>query len=117
TSTGSPMKPDRLRRFAARPAFVVAALLALFVAPAQAVDPDDLLPVDEAFALTAEAPARDRIELDWKIADGYYLYRHRTSVAVAGAGFVADALRLPDGKRHVDQFFGEVETYRGNLHA
>src|SRR5690606_18613008 len=117
TSTGSPMKPDRLRRFAARPAFVVAALLALFVAPAQAVDPDDLLPVDEAFALTAEAPARDRIELDWKIADGYYLYRHRTSVAVAGAGFVADALRLPDGKRHVDQFFGEVETYRGTLHA
>src|SRR5688500_5799045 len=48
-----------------------------FVAPAQAVDEKDLLPVDEAFALSASAPERGRIELHWKIAEGYYLYRHR----------------------------------------
>ncbi len=33
-----------------------------------------------AFALTATAPSRDRIQLDWRIADGYYLYRQRISV-------------------------------------
>jgi len=106
-----------MRRFMACTGLAVAALLALFAAPAAAVDPDDLLPVDQAFVLTASAPSRDRIELDWKIADGYYLYRHRTSAAPAGAGFTADALRMPDGERHVDQFFGEVETYRGRLRA
>src|SRR5688500_9994564 len=53
------------------------ALMLAFVAPAQAVDEKDLLPVDEAFALSASAPERGRIELHWKIAEGYYLYRHR----------------------------------------
>jgi thiol:disulfide interchange protein DsbD len=42
-------------------------------APALAVSEADLLPVDDAFALTASAPSRDRIELRWRIADGYYL--------------------------------------------
>src|SRR5688500_19496759 len=54
-----------------------AALLFAFVAPAQAVDEKDLLPVDEAFTLSARAPERGRIELHWRIAEGYYLYRHR----------------------------------------
>jgi len=111
------MERDCLRRIVAHSLFILVSVSALFAAPARAVDPADLLPVDEAFALTATAPSRDRIELDWKIADGYYLYRHRTAVAPAGGGFVADALRMPEGERHVDQFFGEVETYRGNLHA
>jgi thiol:disulfide interchange protein DsbD len=108
------MHVDRLRRSAARIVLFAAALCA---APAHAVDPADLLPVDDAFVLTATAPSRDRIELDWAIADGYYLYRHRTAAAPVGAGFTADALRMPAGDRHVDQFFGEVETYRGRLHA
>jgi thiol:disulfide interchange protein DsbD len=104
------MERDCLRRIVAHFLFILASASVLFAAPARAVDPADLLPVDEAFALTASAPSRDRIELDWKIADGYYLYRHRTSVAPVGGGFVADALRMPDGKRNVDLFFGEFET-------
>ncbi|MHC9085753.1 protein-disulfide reductase DsbD family protein [Luteimonas sp. RIT-PG2_3] len=99
-------------------AALAAVLLGLF-APAAiaAIDESDLLPVDEAFALSARAASRDRIELQWKIADGYYLYRHRTSVKAADAGFTAGELQLPDGKRHTDEFFGEVETYRGSLQA
>ncbi|HRF84757.1 MAG TPA: protein-disulfide reductase DsbD family protein, partial [Pseudoxanthomonas sp.] len=61
----------------------LAALLA--AAPALAVDDSDLLPVDQAFVLSASAPDRDRIEVRWKIADGYYLYRHRTAVKAGGA--------------------------------
>ena len=81
---------------------------------AQAVDESDLLPVDEAFALGARAAGPDRIALQWRIADGYYLYRHRISV-VADPAFGAQALQLPHGDKHHDEFFGDVETYRGVL--
>ncbi|MGE8249265.1 MAG: protein-disulfide reductase DsbD domain-containing protein, partial [Stenotrophomonas bentonitica] len=94
----------------------VAALCALLVVslPAWAVSEKDLLPVDEAFGLTAQARDRDRVEISWKIAPGYYLYRHRTTVK-AETGFDAEALQLPAGKKHHDDFFGEVETYRERL--
>jgi len=92
-------------------------LSALFTVVAPAAEPDELLPVDDAFVLTANAPERGRIDLRWAIADGYYLYRHRTRVKVLDGGFEAGALQLPDGRRHVDEFFGEVETYRGELAA
>ncbi|MCD9027126.1 thioredoxin family protein [Luteimonas sp. BDR2-5] len=93
------------------------ALLLCPVLPALAIGFDDVLPVDEALALSATATSRDRIEIRWKIADGYYLYRHRTAVRVTGGGFDAGTLQLPDGRRHVDEFFGEVETWRGRLVA
>ncbi len=93
----------------------LALLLALAPLSAFAADPDDLLPVDQAYVLSASAPTRERIELRWKIADGYYLYRHRTDATVEGAGFSAGKLQLPKGKPHRDEFFGDVETYRGEL--
>ena len=97
-------------------AYVVSIALALsFVLPAHAVSEQDLLPVDQAFALTASAPSRDRIEVEWKIAPGYYLYRHRITVEVEGAGFEAGKLQLPRGKAYRDEFFGDVETYRDDL--
>ncbi|WP_296281955.1 protein-disulfide reductase DsbD [Pseudoxanthomonas sp.] len=92
--------------------------LTSLLAPAAsaAITQDDLLPVDEAFVLTATAPTRDRIEIRWKITEGYYLYRHRTSVG-ADPGFAAQPLQLPKGKAYRDEFFGDVETYRGELLA
>ena len=94
------------------------ALLALLVPtlPATAADPSELLPVDQAFVLGAQGKP-DGIALHWKIADGYYLYRQRISVEAQGGGFTAGALQLPDGDKHVDEFFGPVETYRKQLDA
>lgn len=88
---------------------------ALPAMPAFAVSEAELLPVDQAFALTANAPSRDRIEVQWKVADGYYLYRHRIDVQVDGSGFQAGKLQLPKGKAYRDEFFGDVETYHENL--
>ena len=102
---------DWLRRCLA-----VFALGASAVVAHAAVDESELLPVDEAFALSARAVARDRIEIDWAIADTYYLYRHRIDVRT-DAAFVPQPLQLPAGKKHPDEFFGEVETYRGHLAA
>jgi len=93
--------------------WLLALLAALLFAPAtQAVDEADLLPIDEAFALTAQATDRGRIELAWRIADGYYLYRHRMGVQVVEGGFKANPFELPDGIAYNDEFFGDVETYR-----
>lgn len=90
-------------------------VLALPALSAHAVDEADLLPVDQAFALSASATSRDRIEVQWKVAEGYYLYRHRTSVEVEGAGFTGAQLQLPKGKAYRDEFFGDVETYHQDL--
>lgn len=90
--------------------------LLVVAGPAWAVEEKDLLPVDQAFVLDARAESRDALSVQWQIAPGYYLYRHRTRV-VAEDGFQADALQLPAGQPHTDPFFGPVETYRGQLAA
>ncbi|MBO9740465.1 protein-disulfide reductase DsbD [Xanthomonas axonopodis pv. begoniae] len=111
-----------LSRWIARCALLAAPWLAAPLAvlaptPAQAaVTEADLLPVDQAFALSATADSRDRIALNWKIAPGYYLYRHRISVK-AGKGFAAGELALPEGESKHDEFFGQVQTYRKQLQA
>ena len=93
----------------------LALALALPAAAAASVAQDiELPPVDEVFVLSAQAPSRGRIDVEWKIADGYYLYRHRTSVA-ANAAFANARLALPKGKAYRDEFFGDVETYRQSL--
>ncbi|MBA3486876.1 MAG: protein-disulfide reductase DsbD [Lysobacter sp.] len=92
-------------------------LAALVAAPAlAAIDEKDLLPVDDAFVLSAQQEAPGRIAVKWQVAEGYYLYRHRISVK-SDANFAARALQLPKGKAYEDEFFGKVETYRGTLAA
>lgn len=94
-------------------ALTLAAGLLVGAAHAQAVDPDQLLPIEEAFQLRAEATGRDRIEIRFDVADGYYLYRHR--MGASAEGFEAGEARWPEGIPHVDEFFGEVETYRDRV--
>ena len=91
----------------------LAGLLLALALPGTAAD-FELPPVDQVFVLSAQATARDRIEVEWRIADGYYLYRHRTSVK-ADAAFPGATLALPTGKKYRDEFFGDVETYRHAL--
>ena len=95
------------------------ALLLFAAAPlAQAaVDPSELLPIDEAYKLSAHAPARDRIEFTWKIADGYYLYRHRMGASATDSSFKFNPLELPEGIEKTDEFFGTTQTYRGEVTA
>lgn len=103
-----------------RPVLAVALLFcaaAFAPTPAHALDPADLPPVDEVFVPEVEAVAPDRVEVRWKIADGYYLYRHRIGVQPTSPGVTAGALRLPRGEPHEDEFFGKTETYRRRLVA
>ncbi|GAB6196895.1 protein-disulfide reductase DsbD N-terminal domain-containing protein [Lysobacter xanthus] len=101
--------PDLLRRLAR----LLAPLLLAAAPAAGAITPDQLPPVDQVFVPSARY-TDGAIELRWTIAKGYYLYRHRTA-AQANAGFDAQPLQLPKGDAHRDEFFGDVETYRGEL--
>lgn len=91
-------------------------LLVTLASPIQALDESDLLPIDEAFQVNAQALDTQSVEIHWQIAEGYYLYRHRISVLVDGEG-IAGELSLPQGEAKHDEFFGDVETYRDSLTA
>ena len=84
----------------------------LLLRPAIAQD-DELLPPEEAFAMSAWVEESELV-VDYRIAPGYYMYRGRFEFEIdssdAPAGF--DTAQIPPGKRKVDEFFGEVETYR-----
>ncbi|MDP1652945.1 MAG: protein-disulfide reductase DsbD [Rhodocyclaceae bacterium] len=74
-------------------------------------------PLDPELAYRFSARALDdkTIEARWDIAPEYYLYRHKIAFTAAGAKFGAP--ELPKGKEKDDEFFGKVETYRGQLVA
>src|SRR4029079_18476543 len=96
---------------------VLLAGLGLFAPSASAVSEADLLPVDDAFALTAKAVSRQRIEFTWKIAPGYYLYQERIKVQPVDSAFKFNPLQLPEGHKKHDEFFGDVHTYRDSVTA
>lgn len=89
----------------------------LFAPAAHAVDEKDLLPIDQAFVLSAKAVSRNQIEFSWKIAPGYYLYRHQMGVSAIDGNFKTNPLQLPEGTRKTDVFFGDVQTYRNQVIA
>ncbi len=69
---------------------------------------DPFLDVDDAFAISADA-LDDEFIVRWKIAEGYYLYKHRFAFSAEGAN-LGPAI-IPDGKKKVDEYFGAVEVY------
>lgn len=73
------------------------------------------LPVEQAFQGSARALDPQFIEVSFKIADGYYLYRHRFKFQAEGADLSLGEPQLPPGKPKKDDAFGEVEIYRKEL--
>ncbi|MGY3921145.1 protein-disulfide reductase DsbD [Aeromonas eucrenophila] len=66
------------------------------------------LTVDEAFVLESEQRG-DKLLLTLRIADGYYLYRHRFSFK--GENLAFREPELPAGTEHQDDFFGKTRVY------
>lgn len=89
-------------------------LLMLFSLFARAGEPE-LLEPEKAFRFSAQWVDANNIEVRYQIADGYYLYRERFSFEVQPEGFSLGKPHMPAGEVHRDQFFGRVETYRGDL--
>ena len=110
-SNGSRPKPRRAD-ILARLAYplLVAACVTASAAGLPGVQPK-LLPPEQAFRFSARALDPDTIEARFDVVDGYYLYRDKlrfTLEPVAGL-----PTELPRGTPKHDEFFGNVETYRG----
>lgn len=104
-----------------RALFVVASGLTLLVPTAHGNglfgDSPDFLPVDQAlpFSFSSEPGT---LLLDWNIAPGHYLYRHRISVTpvTPGVEVGTPSFSLP-GDTTEDEFFGEVTVFHDPVQA
>lgn len=74
---------------------------------------EPLLDAAEAFLTRVTLDDNNTLNVEINIAPGYYLYRSKLKVASGNAEF--GKLDIPPGEKKQDQFFGEVETYRGML--
>jgi thiol:disulfide interchange protein DsbD len=83
----------------------------------QAQDESSLLPVEQAFKLSARADGAGKLALHWDIAQDYYLYRSRIKAKSTQAGVTLGTLDLPPGEQKHDEFLGEVEVYHHTIDA
>ena len=108
------MTPERLAATFAAVTFGIGVAVAGFGTVVAAGLPGiapKLLPPEQAFRFSARALDAATLEARFDVADGYYLYRDKlrfTSEPVASL-----PVDLPRGQRKHDEFFGDVETYRG----
>lgn len=75
---------------------------------------DGLLPIGEAYKLSAEISKPGLIGLHWKIAPDYYLYRGQMKFTAEDGVTLGDA-KLPVGNKFHDPYLGDVETYRNSI--
>ena len=87
-------------------------LLLLLSCSAGAAEPD-LLEPEKAFRFSARLLDANQVEVRYEIAPGYYMYRDKFQFDATPASITVDASRLPPGKIKKDDYFGEVQTYRG----
>ena len=113
TSTGSPAKQALTSAWLPQLLGVAIGVLLPWV-PALAQPQAGLLEPERAFAFSAQALDDRTIEARFVVAEGYYLYRDKLKFRIE-PGTLAGAPALPPGKVKRDDFFGDVETYRGRL--
>ena len=89
---------------------LTAILLWVVVLPAKTAD--DLLDPDQAFAFSARLVSSRAIEVTYRIAEGYYLYRNAFRFSVQPATVRIGEPQYPAGAWHHDEFFGRSEIYR-----
>ena len=86
-------------------------LLAVCSGAAGQLKEADLLEPERAFSFSAQA-VDGAVLVQFRIADGYYMYRERFRFSAEGGGVRLGAPEFPRGLKHRDDFFGETETYR-----
>lgn len=70
----------------------------------------EFLPVDEAFRPNVILLPENKLQVEWVIANEYYLYKHRFKFE-ATQGVELQQAEIPAGLKKNDEFFGEVEVY------
>lgn len=78
---------------------------------------DEFLHPDQAFKVSARATGPDAVAIEWRIAEGYYLYRKRMGFSTDTAQVQLGEARFPAGQIKSDEFFGEMEVYHRGVTA
>jgi thiol:disulfide interchange protein DsbD len=92
---------------------LLAALLCLVASVGRAAH--EPLDPQQAYQFSARALDDKTLEARWQIADGYYLYRDKIQFEALPASAKLGTPKFPKGKIKDDEFFGKIETYRGDL--
>jgi thiol:disulfide interchange protein DsbD len=92
----------------------LALLLLVLSWHAQGAEPE-LLEPEKAFQFAARIADADTIEVRYRIAPGYYMYRDKFRFSAEPAAARLGEPRLPTGKVKSDKFFGDVEVYRDEV--
>ena len=82
---------------------------------ALATDEEELLTPEQAFPAEIVAVDDKTISIRWHVADKYYLYRTKFRFMQEQQGIELGEPVFPPGKIKQDEFFGEIETYRGDV--
>ncbi|OGT87444.1 MAG: thiol:disulfide interchange protein [Gammaproteobacteria bacterium RIFOXYA12_FULL_61_12] len=91
------------------------ALLLLLLAAQTPRAEENFLRPDEAYPISGSVLDKETVRVEWRIAEGYYLYKDKISVRSGTPGIEAGGVRLPPAETKQDQFFGNVEIYRDML--
>jgi thiol:disulfide interchange protein DsbD len=75
----------------------------------------DLLEPQQAFRFSARVAGPDTIEVRFRIAEGYYLYREKFRFSAVPDSVGLGRPDFPPGRFIEDEFFGRSEIYRGEL--
>ena len=88
---------------------LIASVLAPTLSRANPIEPE------KAFAMRAQALDAQTVEVVFEVAKDYYLYGDKFRFEAEPAEVTFGTPEKPIGKKHKDDFFGEVETHRNEL--
>ena len=79
-------------------------------------DEEELLPPEQAFALSVEAINANTLRATWNIAKNYYLYKDKIRINLQDSvGNVIGPIALPASITQQDEIFGETQIYKEEL--
>ncbi|MGE5625690.1 MAG: protein-disulfide reductase DsbD, partial [Bacillota bacterium] len=91
--------------------------LAALVGGAGTGDEGNFLKPDEAFIFSAVAKDQNTLELRWKVAPGYYLYRQKFHLASDNPDVQLGTPDFPQGQIKNDPYMGTSEIYTQDVDA
>lgn len=88
----------------------------LYMTSAFAIGEDELLAPEQAFSVQGRVIDANTVEVEWQIAEGYYIYHDKVSITSQTPGITVGTIDLPAGKKKFDEIFNkELETHRHTL--
>jgi thiol:disulfide interchange protein DsbD len=87
-------------------------LLGLFLLGTTAAKDVELLEPESAFRFSARLASPQEIEVQYRIAEGYYMYREKFRFEINPPATLSGNVKFPHGKIKNDPLFGKVEIYR-----